>query len=177
MLTRNPRRQGCFFLSSLLLSSLEVIDATIYEQGGTKQLAVRQVELDEVRGAAVKLQRALEEQVRLPGTGNSNARPVHQIITMIKWIRTSKLSLSMSRAARATRRRSRPRARPSAPRWIEPEIAQYPKSTSMIYVLARGGPVPIRSSQPQALRVGSNRLFQVLDLFWRSATCGKNEGD
>ena len=31
--------------------------------------------------------------------------------------------------------------------WIEPEMAQYPKSTSTIYVLAQGGPVPIRSSQ------------------------------
>jgi len=33
---------------------------------------------------------------RLPGTGNSNshgARPVHQIISMIKWIRTSRLSI------------------------------------------------------------------------------------
>ena len=34
---------------------------------------------------------------RLPGKGNSNshgARPVHLIITMIKWIRTSRLSIS-----------------------------------------------------------------------------------
>ena len=34
--------------------------------------------------------------VRLPGKGNSNshgARPVHLIITMIKWIRTSRLSI------------------------------------------------------------------------------------
>ena len=34
--------------------------------------------------------------VRLPGKGNSNshgARPVHLIITMIEWIRTSRLSI------------------------------------------------------------------------------------
>jgi len=34
--------------------------------------------------------------VRLPGKGNSNshgARPVHLIITMIKWVRTSRLSI------------------------------------------------------------------------------------
>ena len=34
--------------------------------------------------------------VRLPGKGNSNshgARPVHLIITMMKWIRTSRLSI------------------------------------------------------------------------------------
>jgi len=34
--------------------------------------------------------------VRLPGKGNSNshgARPVHLVITMIKWIRTSRLSI------------------------------------------------------------------------------------
>ena len=37
--------------------------------------------------------------VRLPGKGDSNshgARPVHLIITMIKWIRTSRLSIKNS---------------------------------------------------------------------------------
>ena len=37
--------------------------------------------------------------VRLPGKGNSKshgARPVHLIITMIKWIRTSRLSIKKS---------------------------------------------------------------------------------
>jgi len=37
--------------------------------------------------------------VRLPGKGNSNshgARPVHLIITMIKWIRNSRLSIKNS---------------------------------------------------------------------------------
>jgi len=37
--------------------------------------------------------------VKLPGKGNSNshgARPVHLIITMIKWIRTSRLSIKNS---------------------------------------------------------------------------------
>ena len=37
--------------------------------------------------------------IRLPGKGNSNshgARPVHLIITMIKWIRTSRLSIKNS---------------------------------------------------------------------------------
>ena len=37
--------------------------------------------------------------VRLPGKGNSNshgARPVHLIITMLKWIRTSRLSTQNS---------------------------------------------------------------------------------
>ena len=41
--------------------------------------------------------------VRLPGKGNSNshgARPVHLIITMIKWIRTSRLSIKNSLALR-----------------------------------------------------------------------------
>ena len=40
--------------------------------------------------------------VRLPGKGNSNshdARLVHLIITMIKWIRTSRLSIKNSLAA------------------------------------------------------------------------------
>ena len=37
--------------------------------------------------------------IRLPGKGNSNsygARPVHQIISMIEWIRTSRLSIKNS---------------------------------------------------------------------------------
>ena len=37
-----------------------------------------------------------EVDARLPGKGNSNsygARPVHQIISMIKWIRTIRLSI------------------------------------------------------------------------------------
>ena len=37
--------------------------------------------------------------IRLPGKGNSSshgARPVHLIITMIKWIRTSRLSIKNS---------------------------------------------------------------------------------
>jgi len=42
--------------------------------------------------------------VRLPGKGNSNyhgARPVHPIITMIKWIRTIRLSIKNSLSAGA----------------------------------------------------------------------------
>ena len=37
--------------------------------------------------------------VRLPGKGNSNshgARPIHLIITMIKWIRTSRMPIKKS---------------------------------------------------------------------------------
>ena len=48
--------------------------------------------------------------VRLPGKGNPNshgARPVHLSITMIKWVRTSRLSIKNSL--------SRPRARPAPP--------------------------------------------------------------
>jgi len=40
--------------------------------------------------------------VRLPGKGNSNshgARPVHQIISMIKWMQNSKLSIKNSLSA------------------------------------------------------------------------------
>ena len=42
---------------------------------------------------------ARKVDVRLPGKGNSNsrgARPVHLIISMIKWIRTSRLSIKNS---------------------------------------------------------------------------------
>ena len=45
--------------------------------------------------------------VRLPGKGNSNshgARPVHLISTMIKWIRTSRLSIKKTRSATAAGR-------------------------------------------------------------------------
>ena len=52
---------------------------------------------------------ARKVDVRLPGEGNSNshgARPIHLIITMIKWIRTSRLSIknSLSTKARAAPR-------------------------------------------------------------------------
>ena len=48
--------------------------------------------------------------MRLPGKGNSNshgARPVHLIITMIRWIRTSRLSKknALSTSARTSRAR------------------------------------------------------------------------
>jgi len=42
---------------------------------------------------------AMKVDVRLPGKGNSNsrgARPVQLIITMIKWTRTSRLSIENS---------------------------------------------------------------------------------
>jgi len=35
----------------------------------------------------------------------------------------------------------------TGPPLIDPEIARFPKSTLMTFVLARGGPVPTRSSQ------------------------------
>ena len=47
---------------------------------------------------------ARKVDVRLPGKGNSNshgARPVHLIITMIKWIRTSRFSIKNSLSAAA----------------------------------------------------------------------------
>ena len=40
--------------------------------------------------------------IRLPGKGNSNshgARPIHLIMTMIKWFRTSELSINSSLSA------------------------------------------------------------------------------
>ena len=43
--------------------------------------------------------------IRLPGKGNSSshgARPVHQIILMIKWIRTSRLSIKLSLSSTLT---------------------------------------------------------------------------
>jgi len=49
----------------------------------------------EVRGAWRGTRKV---DARLPGKRNSNsheARPVHQIITMIKWIRTSRLSITL----------------------------------------------------------------------------------
>jgi hypothetical protein len=45
------------------------------------------------------LEEHFEVDVRLPENGNSNshgARPVHPIITMIEWIRTSRLSIKNS---------------------------------------------------------------------------------
>jgi len=50
----------------------------------------------------IKVSRPRKVDVRLHGKGNSNsqgARPVHLIITMIKWIRTIRLSLQNSLAS------------------------------------------------------------------------------
>jgi len=52
--------------------------------------------------------------VRLPGKGNSNshgARPDHLIITMMVWIRTSRLSIKNSLSGDETSRRRRRRRR------------------------------------------------------------------
>ena len=49
---------------------------------------------------------ARKVDVRLPVKGNSNthgARPVHLIITMIKWIRTSRLSIKNTHSKKQTR--------------------------------------------------------------------------
>ena len=49
------------------------------------------------------LHQARKVDVRLPGKGDSNshsARPFHLIITMIKWIRTSRLSINHSLSCR-----------------------------------------------------------------------------
>jgi len=58
------------------------------------------------------LKRKVDE--RQPGKGNSNshgARPVHLIITMITWIRTSRLSInnSLSECSKKVSRPGRPR--------------------------------------------------------------------
>ena len=42
--------------------------------------------------------------VRLPGKGHSNspgAKPIHPIITMITWVKTSRLSMKNSRSIRS----------------------------------------------------------------------------
>ena len=84
----------------------------------------------EVLSNVVQEHRLLRKvDVRLPGKGNSNshgARPVHLTITMIKWIRASRLSIKNS-----------------------------------LYRLP-----------PPHLREASNRLFEDLDLCWRSPESG-----
>ena len=51
------------------------------------------------RGTPVGCRGDRKVDIRLPGKGNSNyhgARPVHRIISMVKWIRTSRLSIKNS---------------------------------------------------------------------------------
>ena len=72
--------------------------------------------------------------VRLPGKGNSNshgARSVHLIITMIKWIRTSRLSIKNSLYAQ------RGRGRGSAAAW-EGQCS----SAFGVRVVLKGGQAP-----------------------------------
>ena len=52
-----------------------------------------------VEAKAANSTRTRKVDVRLPGKGNSNshgARPVHQIISMTAWLRTSELSIHNS---------------------------------------------------------------------------------
>ena len=52
-----------------------------------------------VRVSILSLSKPRKVDVRLPGKGNSNshgARPAHLIITMIKWIQTSRLAIKNS---------------------------------------------------------------------------------
>ena len=47
-------------------------------------------------GSAVHIRQSKKADVRLPGKGNSNShheRSVHFIITTVKWIRTSRMSI------------------------------------------------------------------------------------
>ena len=66
-------------------------------------------------GRRCRCPRARNVDVRLPGKGNSNspgARPVHLIITMIKSIRTSRLSKQNSLCPRAPNLSKPPRREP-----------------------------------------------------------------
>ena len=52
-----------------------------------------------MRGGEVRVQ-TRKVEIRLPGKGNSDshgARPVHKITSIMKWIRTSRLSTNYSR--------------------------------------------------------------------------------
>jgi len=56
---------------------------------------------DQTSASTVEAGCARKVDIRLPGQGDSNShgeRPVHQIISMIKWIRTSRLSIKNSLA-------------------------------------------------------------------------------
>ena len=74
-------------------------EVTLYrgQEGGVEEAG--QEERAVPRECQCRYLERLKVDVRLPGKGNSNphgARPVHLIITMIKWIRTSRLSIKNS---------------------------------------------------------------------------------
>ena len=111
--------------------------------------------------------------VRLPGKGISNshgARPVHLIITMIKWFRTSRLSIKNSlspwqETGGASRRH--PGHHPVCP--DQPPI---PRRAGANPPLCLSSPLSLPLSlthththtHTPALRVGANHLFQYLGL-------------
>jgi len=67
---------------------------------------------EDAEGAPIPLRvqvRLRKVDIRLPGKGNSNshgARPVHLIISMIKWIRTSRFSIKNSLSTPAAQERN-----------------------------------------------------------------------
>jgi len=83
------------------LSDTKVYEPSIRALLGT---AVAILSRDSGRRASQASQEHRKVDVRLPGKGNSNshgARPVHLIIMMIQWVRTSRLSIKNSLRSRA----------------------------------------------------------------------------
>ena len=130
---------------SLLLSSLELSDTKVYEPytrallGAASHFcevvvlkfeavdrATRPPNLCPQTPQPQTLTAARKVDVRLHGKGNSNshgARPVHLIITMIKWIRTSRLSLkrTLSHSGGTLVIEAADRAPPPAPQPLPPD--------------------------------------------------------
>ena len=70
------------------------VAAAIFENGCQRKVDVR-----------LRCKAPRKVDVRLPGKGNANshgARPVHLIITMIKWFRTSRLSIKNSLSSKSS---------------------------------------------------------------------------
>ena len=78
--------------------------AVSYERG-TPVLSRPSIQETGMREEPEKLREAVRKvDVRLPGKGNSNshvARPVHQIIAIIRWFWTSRLSIKDSLSLRS----------------------------------------------------------------------------
>jgi len=86
-----------FLMSEVLLYKMKDFDVFYLNLRPDASLGLsKRAEFVRERGLKEGLGRSRKVNVRIPGKGHSNshgARPVHLIITMIKWIRTSRLSI------------------------------------------------------------------------------------
>ena len=99
---QRQRQTSCRYAAVFSHSPLSAVISAIWYAAGGSELRVQGSGFEfRVSGSGLRRRVSPKKKIdaRLPGKGHSKsqgARPVHMIITMIKWTRTSKLSTNKS---------------------------------------------------------------------------------